>query len=126
MYPSLFVGIQLLSLTISGATSHNHDSGTVLASNVILAIGLCSVAYMYAKKMYRSPVYDPAVMFCCVLYGIIIGEHKQTQPGELALTLVSLSLFLVCYVGVAHKLDVANTIAASEDLSNVHSDVLEA
>lgn len=116
IYPKLFLGSQLVALAISGATSHENDGNLLITAHVLLCVLLTVQAYILQKEMWSSDAYTPLNVSCCLLYGIIIGEHKQAHVAEFFFTLVSLTLFLLCFVGVARRIDLQNTIASSENM----------
>ena len=112
----MFLGSQLVALAISGATSHEHDGNLLITAHVLLCVLLTVQGYLLHKSMWSNDAYTPLNVSCCLLYGIIIGEHNQAHVAEFLFTLISLTLFLVCFVGVARRIDLQNTIASSEDM----------
>lgn len=117
IYPALCVGAELIALAVSGSTSHEHDSNVLITAHVLLAVFLSALAYLMHKKQWKSDFYMPLNIACCLLYGVVIGEHKQAHVAEFLFTLLSLCACLVCFMGVARMLDLENTIASSEDIA---------
>ena len=117
IYPFVFVGLELISLTVCGATNHISDENILIAGHVLLSVSLCTLAYTMVNSNWGSAIYHPNTIVVGVLYGVLIGEHKQEHAAELFLTLLSLCAFLVCYVGVARRMDLQNTIASSEPIA---------
>ena len=116
IYPKLFLGSQIVAFAISGATRHDHDGNLLITAHALLCVLLTVQAYILQKNMWSNDAYTPLNVSCCLLYGIIIGEHKQAHVAEFLFTLISLTLFLVCFVGVARRIDLQNTIASSDNM----------
>ena len=115
VYPFFFVGFEFLALAISGATNHLRDSNILMAGHVLLSVSLCALAYTIVNQKWDNYTYHANTISSGVLYGLLIGEHDETHIAELLFVFMSFSSFLVCYVGVARKMDLLN-VAAAEDI----------
>ena len=117
----MFVGFELIALIINATTTRNGDSHIIAVSHALLLVFLLVLAYLLHKRLWDHSSYAPLNIAVSLCFGVLIGEHESLHVAEFVFVLSSLTMFVICFVGVHRRIELQNTIASCEPVNELET-----